>query len=287
MGPLTRTRAAALTLALLLAGCGPPPDPAPPEPPRVISLLGELEQSSGGLPSRWHTRGSRNFRVHYLQFPEVAGLIVESAEQSRRELLQRWGLPWRRAWSPPCDVFFFPSTAVMDRMTVGTTTTASAHAPASRLVKGRLLYRKLKLAADDRGLLEDSIPHELSHLIVSGLLAPRRPPLWANEGLAMLAESPRSQRRRARALLYRVASGRPLFPLSVLFGLRQYPDQRRLFYTQSFAVTRVLWQQRGTAILAFLRDGGDLPALARHYGLDPAGLRRAVLLEMRRLATAR
>lgn len=276
---------AALTLAL--AACGPPPEPAPPpgkKPQKVLTILDRLAEDSEGLPTRWERLSSANFTIYFLKYSGVARLILDTAEEARQEQLAEWGIRIG-PWSPRCAIYFYPTRKVMVRMTAGTTTHGSAQAPASRLVKGRLRYRRINLAANDRGILDDTVPHELSHLILSELMAPRRPPRWADEGLAMRTESRDTQVRWARSMYHHLARGRRPFPLGQLFAMTRYPDNKHLFYNQSFLVIRALRKVGSLArVLAFLKDSADLPALQRHFSLTEGQLNKLLVAEMRRLA---
>ncbi len=284
---IPRWRLATVATVVWLAGlaCGPPPAPPPPKKPqKVLGMLDRLATDFEGVPSRWSRRSSANFTVLYLKYGGIAQLVLDTAEETRASQLRAWGRRPTR-WSPRCRIYFYPSTDVMRRMTVGTTRHGSAQAPASRLVKGQLRYRRINIAAGDRGILEDTLPHELSHLILSELMAPKEPPLWANEGLAMQAESRELQLRRARALARQLTSGTRPFPLATLLALKRYPDQEHLFYGQSHVLMRVLLRRGGKRkLLAFLQDSADLPALEQHYRLTESRLNSLWRKELRKLA---
>ena len=231
---------AAALVVFALAGCGPPPAPPPPRrPQKVLAILDKLEDDFQGVPTRWERLSSANFTISFLKYSGVARLVLDTAEEVRTAQLKAWKMPAVR-WSPRCGIFFYPTKQIMDRMTAGTTKHGSAQAPASRLVKGQLRYRKIHVAADDRGIIDNTVPHEISHLLVAELMAPKSAPLWADEGLAMQTESGQHQVRRAWSLRALLDGGTSPFPLSRLFAMKRYPDNTRLFYAQSFLLMKVL-----------------------------------------------
>lgn len=268
-----------------VAGCGPPPKPPRSESSRkVLSILDSLANESEGLPTKWSRRSSPNFTVFFLKYSGIAQLILDSAEEGRAAQFKAWG-GRTDAWTPRCSIYFYPTTEVMKRMTAGTTKHGSAQAPASRLLKGKLRFRRINLAADDRGILEDTLPHELSHLILSELMAPKSPPLWANEGLAQQSESHNSQVQRARALERFLDRGNPSIPLHQIFAMKGYPDDKHLFYGQAFLLMEVLKKRGGLpGVLTFLKDTADLPALRRHFDLTGERLKTLYFGELHRLA---
>jgi hypothetical protein len=278
--------AAVIVLGLFsVAGCGPPPTPPPSESSlKVLNILDSLAQESEGLPTKWSRISSPNFTIYFLKYSGIAQLILDSAEEGRAAQFKAWG---RRtgSWTPRCNIYFYPTAEVMLRMTAGTTTHGSAQAPASRLIKGKLRFRRINLAADDRGILEDTLPHELSHLILSELMAPKSPPLWANEGLAQQSESHNSQVQRTRALERFLDRGKSSFPLHQIFAMKSYPDDKHLFYGQSFLLVKVLKKRGGLpGVLTFLKDTADLPALRRHFDLTGERLKTLYFRELHRLA---
>ncbi|MHC4134001.1 MAG: hypothetical protein ACYS0K_03335 [Planctomycetota bacterium] len=110
--------------------------------------------------------------------------------------------------------------------------------------QGRPLVR-LEMYATER-LEEDTLPHEMVHVVQHRGLQAFRRGHWLDEGLAMLYES--KQGRDNRVALWRQLSKNPI-PLPELLLLRSTPPDRVLtFYSEAYVFTRFL---RG------LGDDGD------------------------------
>jgi hypothetical protein len=280
-------RALQILALSLLGACAsdgePQPAKAGPEGEvcrEVTCRLERLSRESEGLGDRWLLEESGSFRVfHFASERALAPRLVRHAERSRAHQLRRWQGASPSPWRPRCDVYLYPTTRLLAELGDGSAKAGSASAAPARLTRGQLLSRRLNLAADDRELLENTLPHEISHIIVSELLAPARVPLWAHEGLAMLEEASSAQ----RSYLTRAAGaadGSAFLPRTLMEATR-YPDAPHLhgFYAQSFALTRhLLARGSAAAFIAFLRDhatAGPEAALRRHHGLGLAELQAA------------
>ena len=113
-------------------------------------------------------------------------------------------------------------------------------------------------------LLASNLPHEVMHVVLAMHFG-RPVPRWADEGIAVLAESEQEQRNhdvRARELLN---AGRAI-RLSTLFRMTDYPRDMIVLYAQGHSVCRFLLTRppaagddtpaaRRAALLAFLDRG--------------------------------
>ena len=116
--------------------------------------------------------------------------------------------------------------------------------------------------------MSSTLPHEITHVVLADQFADRIP-LWANEGIASLSESPARRAAHDRVLAVARRRGR-LYPLHQLVAMRIYPGNPRVFYAQSMALARDLLA-RGTPamLIRFLRLTSRLPfaeALRQVYG---------------------
>ncbi len=277
----------ALLAAFLLGACASEGEQRPvrPGPPAeacqdVTCRLERLSRETEGLAGRWQLEESASFRVlHFERERALALRLARAAERSRAAQLRRW-TGGAAPWQPRCDLYLYPTGKLLAELGDGHSKAGSASAAPARLARGRLLSRRLNLAADDPELLENTLPHEVSHVIVSELLAPERVPLWAHEGLAMLEESSAARGRYAAHAAAALAGG-SAFPLTALMAAMRYPDPPHLhtFYAQSFALAQHLLARGSAAtFVAFLREHARLgaePALRRHYGLGLGELQRA------------
>lgn len=276
-----------LMLALLLPlACG---STTPPEQRRADPTLSTLDRLSEemellGPGASWRSVTTSSFRVLYLSDEPVARQVADAAEKTRTRQQRLWhGGAARAPWSPRCDIYLYPSNRLLVQMSGGDAKSGSAAARPSRLLRGRMLQRRMNLAADDWQLLDSTLPHEVSHIIVAQLLGDRPVPLWANEGLAMLNETKRSRRRFERVLQrYRVRG--QLFPLRTLTSMERYPDAEfnRLYYAQSLGLVRFLLSLGDRSQLLSLLRAGIGPrvveqALRQHYGVGFEELTRGWL----------
>ncbi|MBW2731308.1 MAG: hypothetical protein JRH20_02885, partial [Deltaproteobacteria bacterium] len=156
-------------------------------------------------PATWQVIETPNFRVLHLD-SRMGREVARAAERWRQKLDQVWtgGLPTVR-WKIRCDLYLFRDNAELVRMTGGSRKAGSALALQSRLMGGKVYRRRINLAANDRELLTSTLPHEVSHVVLKDLV--RNVPRWADEGIAMTAESRRSKRRRVLALRRAVHHG--------------------------------------------------------------------------------
>lgn len=133
--------------------------------------------------------------------------------------------------------------------------------------------RRIDLCGSAEGCFTDSLPHELTHVVLADQFTDRRIPQWADEGIAMLAESPEKLQRRLNELQGLVARNRTM-GLHELMKLDQGPPvaSRDAFYGQSVTVTGVLLE-RGTPeqFLRFVKAGqrhGYEKALREVYAIE-------------------
>ncbi len=272
-------RLAALLAALALLGCATSEEGAskPAKPAGGCEGIGcRLEELAREAPSEpWQVLEGANFRVLNTD-PALAARIARRAEALRAQQLRRWTGAEPGPWSPRCDLYVYATTRLLSQMSGGPKA-GSAVAQPGRLSR-RLVSRRINLAADDSGLLGATLPHEISHLIVSELLA-GEVPLWAHEGLATLEEPRHAQEGRARLAAEAAAAGQA-FPVKTLMEMSRYPDQEyvSVFYAQASSVTRFLLglgdRRRMLAFLREARPGALDGALRRHYGLSMLELQR-------------
>jgi len=109
--------------------------------------------------------------------------------------------------------------------------------------KGAAIVR-IEVCSDAAGLLEDTLPHEITHAVQRRGLAVYRRAHWLDEALAMQQESAASRARR----LAGVRRAPALIPLPELLSLRSTPpDRMELFYDQSCALAEFLRARGGAS----------------------------------------
>lgn len=213
-----------------------------------------------------------NFRVHCCV---PAAQIREIANHCERlkSRCQQMGLGAAEAnWEPRCEVVIHSSVAAYSR-TLGPGSERTSGCSTIRLDQGRVTERRIDLRFDANDWQTESLPHELTHVVLADRFPVRRIPAWADEGLAMLAESPEKLQARLHELHGLMRSGRRL-GLRELLALEQGPtaEGRAVFYGQSVTFTAMLLE-RGTPeqLVRFIelgqRDGYD-KALRDVYSLE-------------------
>jgi hypothetical protein len=210
-----------------------------------------------------------SFRVQCAANRDLGDAVAKAAEAARKQIFERWSGPVGAAWQPKCEIVIHPSAAAYARAT-GKPAALTGHATV-RLTDGRATERRIDLRADDDGLVANTLPRELTHVVMADLCADP-PPKWALEGMAILAASPEEVGRYTRTLA-RCARDGEVRPLAALFELKDYPtDKLTGFYCQSASVTEYLVRLKGDKnFKIFLGDAhryGVAAALKRQYGIN-------------------
>ena len=288
---------AILALGLLLTSACHPPAPTVREPRRTLTPLPpEKEAAEEAAAARKRERGpvrslatsddleslapkqswnvvtTESFRLLHLGAPQ-AQRVADEAERHRKALVATWvgGATARAAWRPRCEIALYATKQQLRAMIGGGRNVGVARARQARLTPGRMLERRIQLAADDPELYAATLPHEIAHIVLRDALHGHRPPLWANEGMAQLSESPPLQQR-YRSYVLRALAHEHAIPLGELLALREYPaaPHKQLFYAQSHSLAAFLVARNGPrAFISFLDDtrrSGPRRALQRAYG---------------------
>jgi hypothetical protein len=221
---------------------------------------------------------TKNFDVHCSQTHIDARQVAESCEAWRTHLQQKWlGDTDRAAWSPRCVVVVHGRREAY-QAAIGR---GASRSFGSTLIDGsgdHITHRRIDLLVDAGGVLS-ALGHELTHVVLADALG-RNPPLWAGEGIAILADAAEKQRRHRRDLDQSVHS-QTAFHCAELTQLATYPAAHRVpvFYGQSAALVDLLSQCGGPeSVVPFLRRAADVgydQALRETYGIaDLAALHR-------------
>jgi hypothetical protein len=211
-----------------------------------------------------------SFRVRYAGARELAETVAKAAENSRREIFERWSGPPAGSWELKCEVVIHPTAEAYARATgrpAAGTGTATV-----RLTNGRASERRIDLRADDAAMVANALPRELTHIVLADLFPDKPPPKWAEEGMAVLAGTPEEASRYTNTLR-RCAREGEWFGLAQLMDLKDYPaDKITGFYCESVSLTQYLIRVHGEkSFTIFLRDCqryGTPQSLKRQYGVD-------------------
>jgi hypothetical protein len=137
----------------------------------------------------------------------------------------------------------------------------------------KVLSQNMHLEGPLDTLLQCSLPHEMTHVILAHWA--RRPlPRWADEGAAILSES-ETERARYRKVMADLRDQARLIPLARLFAFKDYPRDVMAMYAEGHSIVGYLVEQGGRAkFLAFLNDGMEDSwdeALNKHYEIASVG----------------
>jgi len=243
-----------------------------------LALLGADPESSRQTPGtvavngcQWHAT-SPNFAVRNFHASHDARQVAEYCERWRYKLQKYWIAADQDAWATKCEVVIHAgSTSYLAAAGSGAGQTFG-----SSLIKfsnDKQVARRLIDFRGDSAHGLAAVPHEMTHVVLADLLGGRQPPRWADEGMAILADTHEKQMLHERDLTQGIAN-RAAFRVAELMTLESYPQPARIpaFYGQSASLTACLAKRDDPAkFVEFLRrslDDGYDKALRDIYHLD-------------------
>jgi hypothetical protein len=240
-------------------------------PASSAEQLGSTVEATG---SQWQAN-SANFVVRNRHSSHDARQVAEHCERWRSKLQKYWITERQDVWETKCEVVvhansssYLAAVGVGGRQTFG-----------SSLVKfgsGKEITQRLIDFRGDSVHGLAAVPHEMTHVVLADLLGGRQPPRWADEGMAILADSHEKQMLHERDLTHGLAN-RTAFRVAELVTMDSYPHPSRMaaFYGQSASLTACLAKRDDPAkFVEFLRrslDDGYDKALRDVYHLDNIG----------------
>jgi hypothetical protein len=237
----------------------------------LISADADVAESPTCAGCQWEA-STANFAVRNYHRSHDARQVAAYCERWRAKLQKYWTAGEQPAWTQKCAVVVHANgasylTAVGQggRQTFG-----------SSLIKfgddRQVARRVIDFRGDSpHGLA--AVPHEMTHVVLADLLDGRQPPRWADEGMAILADSHEKQMLHERDLSSGLAS-RMAFRVGELIAIDAYPHPSRIpaFYGQSASLTACLAKRDDPAkFVEFLRrsfDDGYDKALHDVYHLE-------------------
>ncbi|MGH7140088.1 MAG: peptidase MA family metallohydrolase [Pirellulales bacterium] len=232
---------------------------------------GECRPRQSAIRSQPSTMETANFRIYGIgRLPNARG-IGDSFETLRSLLSRTWlGERVLADWSPKCDVVVHPTVASYTRA-VGQDQFATLGSSRVDTMGGRITLRRLDIRADQTGWFAAAVPHELTHVIMADEFRAGQLPAWADEGMAVLADTPAKQALHLRDFNTGRRSGSTLRLVSFV-GASGYPSPENIpvFYGQSVSLVKYLVERRSPAdFVRFLHrvdEVGCDTALAEVYG---------------------
>jgi hypothetical protein len=228
----------------------------------------------------WMTTGDAWTKHHSVNFQVVAqGADITEVKQLAAVgeacltiLRSTWQPDVARLdWSPKCVLVIHRSPEGYDKA-VGRSGSASWGSATVTRRRGKIADRRIDICAPTLRRLAETLPHELTHVLLADVFAGETVPRWLDEGAAVLAESATTIAERASAHALQSGEG-PVFRSAELLHADSYPAgaRRELFYAESHHLTCLLLEQGDAARLtAFAKSAGSIgydAALREHYGL--------------------
>lgn len=222
---------------------------------------------------RWFVLETANFQVCCEQAEGPAKHIARHAETLRSALFTKWlGESAPDKWNPKCQIILYAN----QRSYVAAVGRGSERTVGSSLVnvdKGGIAKRRIDLLGGNTEYLSAALPHELTHVILKDRFSTNVLPRWADEGIAILADTRAKQGRHFKDLQDSMA-GRSTFNVASLLVMDEYPRSDRFgaFYGQSASLAEFLVNQKNPAtFIEFIEqagsDGYD-KALQQCYGIS-------------------
>ena len=160
-------------------------NPMPPEATEPHLTL----QRSACRCQRCFVAETSNFRIHCCSTADRIKELAISCERLKSHCQATWSGDASTAWDAKCEVVVHATMAAYCR-TLGPGSERTSGCSTIQLDKGQVLLRRIDLCGTAEGCFTDSLPHELTHVVLADQFTDRRIPQWADEGIAMLAESP-------------------------------------------------------------------------------------------------
>jgi hypothetical protein len=203
---------------------------------------------------KWLFGRTRNFQLWIIGSEAELRQLAELCEQHRATLQQKWSNGVQPAWTPLCDVVVYPRTADFVHA-LGPGARGSSGVSSIDMDQGRILKRKIEIRGDATNWQREVLPHELTHVVLADLFSTQRIPPWADEGVAMLAESDQRLALRRNDLNRALQRGQFLHVRQVFGASEATPGvQRSAFYSESVSLAAFLMRRGGSQkLIEFVR----------------------------------
>jgi len=207
----------------------------------------------------WCVLESANFCVGGITTQEQIKGLLDTCEATRSKLSAQWlGRGKGGAWDPKCYIVLHPTAeSYLREVGEGQMTAGSS---LIEFAGNRLVTRRVDLRADHPDGYLGALAHELTHVVVAERFIERQVPRWADEGMAVLADTQGKQDLH-HADLGLARANRTTFRLVELMQMENYPDASRqaTFYGQSASLVRFLVARGGElAFVGFLTKSNEI-----------------------------
>src|SRR5260221_4810254 len=202
---------------------------------------------------------SANFAVRNYCPSRDARQVAEHCEGWRPKLQKYWTAMEQQPWTIKCEVVVHSGSGSY-RAAVGAGARQSFGSSLIKFGSDKQVARCLIDFRGDSAHGLAAVPHEMTHVVLADLLDGRQPPRWADEGMAILADTRDKQMLHERDLTQGLAS-RAAFRVAELLTIESYPQPSRVpaFYGQSASLTACLAKRDDPArFVEFVRRSLDV-----------------------------
>jgi hypothetical protein len=221
----------------------------------------------------WFVAETANFQICCEDSEPAAEILARRAESLRKELRDKWlGDASSATWIPRCQILLYSS----QRSYVAAVGRGSERTVGSSLVdidKGLITKRRIDLLGHSTDYLSAALPHELTHVILKDRFDATALPRWADEGMAILADTDAKQERHFKDL-QKAFTRRTTFHVAELLTMEDYPSPTRFgtFYGQSASLAKFLVLRKTpkqfTSFIELANTDGYDSALQHFYGIS-------------------
>src|SRR5262245_26782499 len=169
---------------------------------------------------------SPNFLVRNHHSAHDARKVAEYCESWRAKLQRYWIASEQDTWAAKCDVVVHSGSASY-LAAVGSGARQTFGSSLIQFNRHKQVARRLIDFRGDSAHGLAAVPHEMTHVVLADLLDGRQPPRWADEGMAILADSHEKQLLHERDLMQGIASRRA-FRVTELITIEAYPHPSRM-----------------------------------------------------------
>jgi hypothetical protein len=232
----------ALVIIFLCYGTGTGPLAAQCSSGKVCTCSDCPEVERTYRQGRWFVLESANFQVCCDSSNTSAIQLARHTEKLRITLREKWLDDARKTiWRPKCQLVLHSSRSSYTSA-VGRGSERTFGSSLVSIEKGRISGRRIDLlGASDQDYFSAALPHELTHVVLRDRFVETGLPRWADEGVAMLADTKEKRGRHNKDLLAAVRRD-ATFNVPSLLLLEEYPpaDRWGAFYGQSISLTEFL-----------------------------------------------
>jgi len=215
-----------------------------------------------------------NFTIRGLRLDADARGWAAAFEALRTRLVATWlGETSLKTWVPKCEVVLHDTTASY-RRAVGAEAGRTLGSTRVSFEGDQIVRRLVDVRADQSGWYDGAIPHELTHVLLAEYLDQAHFPAWADEGMAVMADTAAKRRGHDEDLRRALRLG-GTFRIADLFAQAECPaGHAHTFCAQSASLVQFLARQGAPDLFVrFVRlaaSAGYDAALQQFYGIAGA-----------------